>query len=185
MWRTAKWDSTGYCSSTVDFLQPPPATVHPPSTSSCLHRLLFIHRVLFIQPPLANLQPALHGVLFIQPPPAPFQPALHTGSYSTSPPQGPVQPALHGVPPPATVHPPPPPRSGSCSSSGNCLYYHGVLFIQPPSGTVHPTLTGDCSSRGSFDRLQLASVAKKSLGFSQQPRDRSGFSNVASAIARV
>ena len=34
--------------STVDILQPPRATIHPPSTSSSLHQLLFIHRVLFI-----------------------------------------------------------------------------------------------------------------------------------------
>src|SRR5215216_4109067 len=57
VWRTTKWDSTGYFSSTVYFLQPPPATVHPPSTSSSLHQLLFI------QPPPATVQPALHGVL--------------------------------------------------------------------------------------------------------------------------
>ena len=62
VWRTAKRDSTGYCSSTVDFLQPPPATVHPPSTSSNLHQLLFIHGLLLIQPP-----PLLHRLLFNQP----------------------------------------------------------------------------------------------------------------------
>ena len=37
--------------STVDPLQPPRATVHPPSTSSSLHLQLFIHGLLFIQPP--------------------------------------------------------------------------------------------------------------------------------------
>ena len=52
--------------STVNLLQPPRATVHPPSTSSSLHLQLFIHRLLFIQPPpratpLATVQPPLHG----------------------------------------------------------------------------------------------------------------------------
>ena len=34
--------------STVDLLQPPRATIHPPSTSSNLHLRLFIHGLLFI-----------------------------------------------------------------------------------------------------------------------------------------
>ena len=56
VWRTAKQDSTGYCSS-------------PPSTSSSLHRL-----------PLTSS--SLHGLLFIQPPPratppSTVQPPLH------------------------------------------------------------------------------------------------------------
>ena len=138
VWRTTKRDSTGYCSFTVDFLQPPPAIVHPPSTSSSLHRLLFI------QPSTGSCSSSLHRLLFNQP---------STGSCSTNPPRGLVQPALHGVPPPATVHPPPPPRSGSCSSSGNGLYYHEILFIQPPPGTVHPTPTGNCSSNPHRDLL--------------------------------
>ena len=45
--------------STVDLLRPPQATVHPPSTSSSLHMRLFIHGLLFIQPP-----PLLHRLLF-------------------------------------------------------------------------------------------------------------------------
>merc|ERR1719488_55202 len=50
--------------STVDPLQPPRATVHPPSTSSSLHLRLFIHGLLFIQPPpcatlSATVQPPL------------------------------------------------------------------------------------------------------------------------------
>ena len=45
--------------STVDPLQPPWATVHPLSTSSILHLLLFTHGLLFIQPP-----PLLHRLLF-------------------------------------------------------------------------------------------------------------------------
>ena len=53
VWRTAKRDSTGYCSS-------------PPSTSSSLHLRLFIHGLLFSQPPPratppATVQPPLHG----------------------------------------------------------------------------------------------------------------------------
>src|SRR6266511_3651469 len=121
--------SMGYYSSTVDLLQPPPATVHPrapvhpastarSSTGYCstspLHGVLFNHPSMGYcssSPPLATVQPALHGVLFIQP---------STGSCSSTPNR------LD--------------RSGSCSSRGNGLYYHGVLFMQPPPpGTVHPT----------------------------------------------
>ena len=63
VWRTAKRDSTGYCSS-------------PPSTSSSLHGLpsasSSLHGLLFIQlppraTPSATVQPPLHGLLFIQP----------------------------------------------------------------------------------------------------------------------
>ena len=45
--------------STVNLLQPPRATVHPPSTSSSLHLRLFIHGLLFIQP-----TPLLHRLPF-------------------------------------------------------------------------------------------------------------------------
>ena len=54
--------------STVDLLQPPRATIHPPSTSSSLHLRLFIHGPLFIQPPPRA------------PPSAIFQPSLSMGS---------------------------------------------------------------------------------------------------------
>ena len=73
VWRTAKRDSTGYCSS-------------PPSTSSSLHGL-------------PSTSSSLHGLLFIQPPPratppATVQPPLHghpsTVYCSSSPPH-------HGV----------------------------------------------------------------------------------------
>ena len=73
VWRTAKWDSTGYCSS-------------PSSTSSILHGL-------------PSTSSSLHGLLFIQPPPratppATVQPPLHrhpsTVYCSSSPPH-------HGV----------------------------------------------------------------------------------------
>ena len=118
---------------------PPRATIHPPSTTSRFHLRLFIHGLLFIQPPpllhrllfsqpspQGHAQPPLHGLLFIQP---------STGYCSTSPPRGhPVHPALHGV---LFIHPQPA-RSGSCSSSGNGLYYHGSCSSNPPPGTVHP-----------------------------------------------
>src|SRR3954462_4961188 len=72
VWRTAKRDSMGYCSS-------------PPSTPSSLHELLFIHRRpppaatsdcsstgscssnLHRATPPANVLPPLHRLLFIQP----------------------------------------------------------------------------------------------------------------------
>ena len=151
VWRTAKRDSTGYCSS-------------PPSTPSSLHELLFIHRrpppastcdcsstgscssslprkllhlVPFNQPsPRATVHPALHHLLFILP--------SMGWSYSYCPPRGRVHPAPTGSNDRGPVHPPPP-------------------------GTVHPNPLSNthCSSRGSIARLQLAAVAKESL-------DRSG-----------
>ena len=51
VWRTAKRDSTRYCSS-------------PPSTSSSLHGLLFIQPPQRATPP-ATVQPPLHRLLFI------------------------------------------------------------------------------------------------------------------------
>ena len=46
--------------STIDPLQPPRATVHPPSTSSSLHGLMFIHPPPRATPP-ATVQSPLHG----------------------------------------------------------------------------------------------------------------------------
>ena len=69
--------------STVDLLQPPRATIHPQSTSSSLHLRLFIHGLLFIQPPPRAT------------PPATVQPPLSTGSCSTTPPRATVHPPLH------------------------------------------------------------------------------------------
>ena len=75
--------STGYCSLTVDLLQPPPATVHP----------------------RAPIHPASTA-----PPPTTVQPALSTGSCSTTPPASTVHPALHttgscsSTPPRAPLH---------------------------------------------------------------------------------
>ena len=158
--------STGYCSIT---------------TSSSLHLRLFIHGLLFIQPPPratppATVQPALStGSCSTTPPRATVHPALHrllfilpsTGwSCSSSPPRGPVHPAPTGSIDRGPVHPEATPR--------------GPVH-PPPPGTVHPNPPSNahCSSRGSIDRLQLAAVAKESLDRVQLTAiDRSlGFSN--------
>ena len=128
--------------STVDLLQPPPATVHPwapihlastarYSTGYCstipLHGLLFNHPstgYCSSSPPPSTVHPALHRVvLFIE-----AQPARSIGVLF-------IQRQHHGV---LFIHP------------------HRELFIQSPSNA-------HCSSRGSIDRLQLAAVAKESL----------------------
>ena len=151
--------------------RPPPAsTCVCSSTGSCsssLHCAL-LHRLLFNQPsPCGLVQPPLHGLLFIQP---------STGYCSTSPPRGhPVHPALHGVlfiQPSTrscsstgsidrgTVHPAATISTtmGSCSSNP-----HRELFIQTPSTTL---TVHQGKEAAMFDRLQLATVAKESLGFS-------------------
>ena len=168
VWRTAKRDSTGYCSSPLStpsslhgllFIhrRPPPAsTCDCSSTGSCsssLHRAL-LHRLLFNQPsPRAPVQPPLHGLLFIQPSTVYCSSILHevvlfiqpsTGSCSSSPNR------LD--------------RSGSCSSRDNTT---GSCSSTPTENcsSKHPN-NAHCSSRGSIDRLQLAAIAKESLGFS-------------------
>ena len=132
VWRTAKRDSTGYCSSPPStssslhgllFIhrRPPPAsTCDCSSTGSCsssLHRAL-LHRLLFNQPsPRAPVQPPLHGLLFIQP---------STVYCSSSPPRGgPVDPALHGV---LFIQPQPARSIGVLFIQRQ---HHGVLFIHP------------------------------------------------------
>ena len=159
--------STSYCSSIVDLLQPPPATVHPrapvhPASTACystgycstspLHGLLFNHPstgYCSSSPPPSTVNPALLGVvLFIQP---------STGSYSSSPNR------LD--------------RLGSCPSRGNTT---GSCSSTPIGNCSSiPPCNAHCSSRGSIDRLQLAAVAKESLDRVQLTAiDRSlGFSN--------
>ena len=122
VWRTAKRDSTGYCSS-------------PPSMSSSLHGLLFIQPPPRATPP-ATVQPPLHGhplhrLLFIQP----------------STPQGPVQPPLHGHPSTIYCSSSPPhhgvlfnhPSTGTPPPSTVQPSLHGVLFIQPSTGSCSST----------------------------------------------
>ena len=157
--------SMSYCSSTIDHLQPPPATVHPrapihPASTACystgycstspLHGLLFNHPTTgycsSCAPP-STVHPALHGVvLFIQP---------STGSCSSS---------------PNWLD-----RSGSCSSRGNAtgvlfIHPHRELFIQPPQ------------QRSLFIQRQhrSASVSSSSEGIA-----RSGSVNSHRSIAQV
>ena len=111
----------------------PRATVHPPSTSSSLHLRLFIHGLLFIQPPPCAT------------PPATVQPPLSMDSYSTTPPWG----YCSSTPPPSTVHPalhgvlfiqPQPPRSIGVLFIQR--QHHGVLFIHPHRELfIHPPAT--------------------------------------------
>ena len=142
--------------------RPPPASMC--DCSSSLHRAL-LHRLLFNHPSTVycSSSPPHHGVRFNRPstgtpPPSTVHPALHhtTGSCSTIPPRPPLHCLLSSTPPPAR--------------SIGVLFiqrqHHGFLFIQPPPGTVlPPPNNAHCSSRSSIDRLQLAAVAKESLGF--------------------
>jgi hypothetical protein len=160
VWRTAKRDSTGYCSSIVyclapastrycsfiiDFLQPPPTTVHLASAGYCstsLHGVLFIHpnRLGVWRPHRGHVHPAAtayyHGVLFIQ-----------------------RQLPTHGRGP---IHPTP---TENCSFTANptgsthhvltCSTYRACAVA---TGTVHPEVTqhtpaGYVSHTG-LDRLQ-------------------------------
>ena len=153
--------------STIDLLQPPRATVHRPSISSSLHLRLFVHELLFIQPPLL-----LHRLLFNQPSPwGPVQPHVHgllfiqpsTCYYSTIPPRGPAHPTLHRVlfiQPNRLDRGPVHPAATASTTKGSCS-------SNPPPGTVlPPPNNAHCSSReggGMVDQLQLAAVAKESL----------------------
>ena len=104
--------STGSCSSTIDLLQPPPATVHPRA---------LVHPASTARSSTSYCSTSpLHGVLFNHP---------SMGYCSSSPPPAPIHPALHWVLFIDQLD-----RSGYCSSTGNGLYYHGFLFIQPPIG---------------------------------------------------
>ena len=152
----------------------PRDTVHPPSTSSSLHLRLFIHGLLFIQPPLATVQLALStGSCSTTPPWATVHPPLHcllffqpsTGSScSSSPPRGPVHPAPTGSMDRGPVHPEATPR--------------GPVH-PPPPGTVHPAPP---PQRSLFIQRQhrSASVSSSSEGIA-----RSGSVNIHRSIARV
>ena len=164
--------------STVKPLQPPQATVHPPSTSSSLHLRLFIHGLLFIQPPPRAT------------PPATVQLALSTGSCSTTPPRATVHPSLHRLlfilpstgwscsscPPRGPVHAAP---TGSID--------RGPVHLEAiPQGPVHPPYrelfiqtprNAHCSSQRQH---RSASVSSSSEGIA-----RSGSVNSHRSIARV
>ena len=127
--------STGYCQSTVDLLQPPRATIHPQppvhpasttrsSTGYCstspLHGVLFNHPSMGYcssSPAPSTVQPALHRLLFNLP---------SMGPCSSSRPRDPVH------------------HAQSARRIGVLFIHwqhHGVLFIRPPPGTVHPNPT--------------------------------------------
>ena len=158
--------------STIDPLQPPRATVHPPWTSSSLHGLLFIQPPSRATPP-ATVQPPLHG----HPSTSTIHPALHTtGSCSTTPPWPPLHHLLFILPS----------TGWSCSSS-------------PPQGPVHPTPTGSID-RGPVHpphrELFIQTPQQRSLFIQRQHRSasvssssegiaRSGSVNSHRSIARV
>ena len=151
--------------STDDPLQPPRATVHPLSTSPSLHPRLFIHGLLFIQPPPRTT------------PPATVQPALSTGSCSTTPPWATVHPALHRLlfilpsigwscsssPPRGPVHPAP---TGS-------IHRGPVHPEATPRGPIHPPPPGivhpNHPQRSLFIQRQhrSASVSSSSQGIAR------------------
>ena len=128
VWRTAKRDSTGYCSS-------------PPSTSSSLHGL-------------PSTSSSLHGLLFIQPPPratppATVQPPLHghpsTVYCSSSPPHHGVlfiQRQRHRS---LFNHPP---RNAHCSSQRQ----HQSASVSSSSEGIAPS--GSVNSHRSIARVQ-------------------------------
>ena len=139
VWRTAKRDSTGSCSS-------------PPSTPSSLHELLFMHR----RPPPASTcdcssmgscssslhRALLHQLLFNQPSPPLLFNHPSTDYYSSTPPPFTVHPALNGVV--LFIHP----STGSCSSSPNRLDRLGSCSSRGnTTGSYSSTPTRNCSSK--------------------------------------
>ena len=131
--------STGYCSSNVDLLQPPPATVHP-------------------RAPLHPASTARYstGYCSTTPPPSTVHPALHTtGSCSTTPPPSTVHPALHHT-------------TGSCSSRSNatahCSSNPPATLTVHPRGSID-RLQLAAVAKESLDRVQLTAI-DRSLGFS-------------------
>src|SRR3954462_4513888 len=59
--------STSYCSSTVNLLQLPPATVHPRAPVHPASTARYSTGYCSTTPPPSTVQPPLHGLLFIQP----------------------------------------------------------------------------------------------------------------------
>ena len=158
--------STGYCSSTVDLLQPPPATVH-----SWAH----VHPASTVRYSIGYCSTGpLHGLLFNHP---------STGYYSSCPPPSTVHPTLHGVV--LFIQP----STGSCSSSPNWLDRSGSCSSRGnTTGSCSSTPTGNCSSTPPRPQHSLfiqrqhrsASVSSSSEGIA-----RSGSVNSHRSIARV
>ena len=126
VWRTTKRDSTRYCSS-------------PPSTSSSLHGLLFIHH---------------------RPPPAFTCDCSSTGSCSSSLHRALLHRLLFnhpstGTPPPSTVHPALHHNTGSCSSRGNatahCSSNRSASVSSSSEGIAR---SGSVNSHRSIARVQ-------------------------------
>ena len=135
--------STGSCSSTVDLLQPPSATIHPrapvhpastarSSTGYCstnpLHGVLFNHPSMGYcssSPPPATVQPALHRLLFNLP---------SMGSCSSSPPRGHV----HSRPTSSIDHSGSVTRSLQCNRSGS-VRAQRLTRVQLEPNASHPT----------------------------------------------
>ena len=157
--------STGYCSSTVDLLQPPPATVHPRAPVHPASTARYSTGYCSTSP--------LHGLLFNHP---------STGYCSSSPPPSTVHPALHGVV--LFILP----STGSCSSSPNRLDRSGSCSSRGnTTGSCSSTPTGNCSSKPPQQRSlfiqrqhRSASVSSSSEGIA-----RSGSVNSHRSIARV
>ena len=144
--------STGCCSSTVDLLEPPPATVHPRAPVHPASTARSSTGYCSTSPPRGPVQSA--------PPRGPVQPALHvwgpsTDYYSSTPHASSIEvmfihcllprSSLHGL---LFLHRRLPPASTSyCTSMEYCSSsLHQQLFNQPSTGSCSSTPTGNCSS---------------------------------------
>ena len=131
-------------SSTVDLLQPPPATVHPRAPVHPASTARYSTGYCSTSP--------LHGLLFNHP---------STGYCSSCPPPSNVHPALHGVV--LFIQP----STGSCSSSPNRLDRSGSYSSRGnTTGSCSSTPTGNCSSKPPTTMLIVHQEAAGSLGFS-------------------
>ena len=155
---------TGYYSSTVHLVQPPPSPVHPQAPVHPASTTRYSTGYCSTTP--------LHGLLLKHP---------STGYCSSTPPST-VHPALHGVV--LFIQP----STGSCSSSPNPARSIGVMFIQRKHDEVlfiHPTAhcpSNPPSQRSLFIQRQhrSASVSSSSKGIA-----RSCSINSHRKIARV